>query len=248
MRIWLERLGWLALVVAVLAALSAAAAGPGYQLGWWPLGVALQQIVKYSVFALIGAAGVGLLTFLVLFALPPREGWQAGLAALVLAALAGAYPLSLIMTARSVPAIHDITTDTEDPPVFVDLLAVRTGALNPPDYDGPRVAALQKTAYPDIVPLDVEVSPDRAFAEAQALAQGLGWHVVAAVPEQGRIEASQKSFWFGFVDDVVIRVSEREGGSRIDMRSKSRVGRSDIGANAARIRHFFAELEERLAK
>lgn len=146
---------------------------------------------------------------------------------------------------RSLPHIHDITTDTADPPEFVAVLPLRADAPNPPEYAGEEIAVQQRAAYPDIQPLRLPLAPVQAFERALATADSQGWHIVAAALPEGRIEATATTFWFGFKDDVVIRVTPDNGGSRIDMRSKSRVGGSDVGANAARIRAFFADLERR---
>jgi uncharacterized protein (DUF1499 family) len=107
------------------------------------------------------------------------------------------------------------------------------------------VAQQQREAYPDVRPLETQLSPAEAFARAEGVARAMDWDIVAAVPEEGRIEATATTFWFGFKDDVVIRIRPSADGSRLDIRSKSRVGRSDVGANAARIRAFVAEFESR---
>jgi uncharacterized protein (DUF1499 family) len=143
---------------------------------------------------------------------------------------------------RLVPPIHDITTDTQNPPAFVALLQERRKAPNGADYGGPPVAVRQADFYPDIRPLRLDVPMAAAFERALAAARGLGWRVVAAEPAEGRIEASDRTRWFGFIDDVVVRISPDGGGSRIDVRSVSRLGRSDFGKNAARIRAFLARV------
>ena len=116
------------------------------------------------------------------------------------------------------------------------------GADNPPEYPGASVAAQQKAAYPDIAPRDLTVPPDQAFARAVTAARGMGWEIVAEKAAEGRIEATATTPWVGFKDDIVIRVVATSGGARVDVRSKSRVGRSDVGANAARIRGFMNAL------
>ena len=141
------------------------------------------------------------------------------------------------------PAIHDITTDTIQPPPFLAILPLRAGALNPADYGGPDVAAKQQQAYPDIGPLLLNVPPGRAFDRALAAAKAMGWELVASDPAGGRIEATDTTFWFGFKDDVVVRVTPQPTGSRVDVRSLSRVGGGDIGANAARVRAFLAAVK-----
>ena len=140
------------------------------------------------------------------------------------------------------PYIHDVTTDTERPPEFAALRAVRERSPNGAAYGGPEVAAQQKQGYPDIVPVLLPMPPDRALARAEAAARALGWEIVATAPAEGRIEATATTRWFGFKDDIVVRVTPAPGGSQVDIRSVSRVGRSDLGANARRIRAFLAAL------
>src|SRR5262249_6734794 len=100
----------------------------------------------------------------------------------------------------------------------------------------------QRQAYPEIVPLTIALPPAAAFNRALDTAQKLGWTVVAADDAAGRVEASDRSRWFGFTDDIVIRVTPAGSGSRVDLRSSSRVGRSDFGANAARIDRYLQAL------
>jgi uncharacterized protein (DUF1499 family) len=145
--------------------------------------------------------------------------------------------------ARSVPPIHDITTDTLDPPEFIAIRPLRADAPNPPEYAGEVVARQQQEAYPDIRPYRLDVGAENAFEQALAAARKMGWEIVVADPAAGRIEATATTFWYGFKDDVVVRISEDNGGSVIDVRSKSRVGRSDVGANAARIRAYLEVLK-----
>jgi len=141
-----------------------------------------------------------------------------------------------------VPRIHDITTDTEHPPQFVALRPVREQSPNGAAYGGREVAAAQKQGYPDVIPLLLPVPPDRAFAKCEAAARALGWEIVAAAPAEGRLEATATTRWFAFKDDIVVRVAPALDGSRVDIRSVSRVGQSDLGANAARIRAFLIAL------
>ena len=107
---------------------------------------------------------------------------------------------------------------------------------NPSTYAGAETAALQKRGYPDLAPLSLALVPDKAFPIALATAKKMSWTIVEADPTTRRIEASEHSFWMGFTDDIVVRVAETDTGSRIDVRSASRHGRSDLGVNAARIR------------
>jgi len=228
---WGRLASTLALCGGAGAALLLLVAGPGTRWGWWHYrtGLGFLRYTAYLSFAAIALAALALL-------LGGARG-RAGLAlVLALAALAG--PLLFSRKAKTVPAIHDITTDTEDPPAFVAVVARRAGAANPPEYDGPEVAAKQHTAYPDIQPIRLDDPPARAFERALEAAKKMGWEIVDAQPASGRLEATSTTRWFGFKDDIVVRVRAEGQGSRIDVRSKSRVGRSDLGANAARIRTF----------
>ncbi|CAN5243891.1 hypothetical protein BH09GEM1_BH09GEM1_12720 [soil metagenome] len=143
-----------------------------------------------------------------------------------------------------VPPIHDITTDTNDPPLFVDILPLRAGARNSAVYGGSRIAALQHAAYPDIAPVDLVIAPAAAFTKALATAIAMSWALVATDSAAGRVEATATTRVFRFKDDVVIRIRPRDGGSRVDIRSVSRVGGSDLGKNASRIREFIVRLRE----
>ena len=147
-------------------------------------------------------------------------------------------------TAQTLPAIHDITTDTENPPPFVSILPLRKDAANPAEYGGPEIAAKQKGAYPDLTPAMLPLPPPQTFEQALRTAREMGWIIVNSNPVEGRIEATDTTFWFGFKDDIVIRIVAADQGSRVDMRSVSRVGRSDVGMNAKRIRKFFKKLKE----
>jgi len=146
-----------------------------------------------------------------------------------------------------VPRIHDITTDVENPPAFVAIAALRVGVENPSAYAGGATAEAQQKAYPEIKPLHLAAAPADVFKAALAAARGFGWEVAAAVPAEGRIEVTATSFWYGFKDDVVIRIAAEGQGARVDMRSESRVGRSDFGVNARRVAAFLAALKGRVA-
>jgi hypothetical protein len=147
-----------------------------------------------------------------------------------------------------IPPIHDVSTDTVDPPEYVAVLPLRANAPNTTVYGGSpnmtpeRLAELQTEAYPDVRTLTLPVPPAEAFDRALAAVRRLGWEVVASVPEEGRIEATDTTFWFRFKDDVVIRIREVDGGAIVDARSLSRVGGGDVGTNARRLRSFLAEM------
>src|SRR5262249_13676185 len=153
-------------------------------------------------------------------------------------------------TRATLPPIHDITTDLDNAPAFSAVLAARAAEhAGRVDARDPQLAQLQRAAYPDVAPLMIPLPPARAFDAALLTARSMpGWTIVAADPAAGRIEASEQSRWFRFTDDVVIRVVGEEGGSRIDVRSTSRQGRSDYGVNAARIRAYLSALRRRIGE
>jgi uncharacterized protein (DUF1499 family) len=168
------------------------------------------------------------------------------LLALVLGLLAFVPPLMFAHRVRAAPAIHDISTDTAHPPAFQALLSQRTGATNPPLYGGPEVAAVQHAAYPDIQPLQFDTLPANTFDAASDVARSMGWKIAATDPRAGRIEATATTFWFGLQHDVVIRVQPDAHGTRVDIRSESRVGNNDMGIDAAIVRAFSRKLRATL--
>lgn len=233
----------IAFFVAVVAALMLLVSGPGTRLGLWTFGTGF-LLLRWALYLGLAAAVVSIL---LLAFRKPRTGNPALLVVAMLVGLGTAwFPYSSYRTARSVPPIHDITTDTVNPPKFVAVLPLRADARNPPEYAGEEVAVQQREAYPDVVTLTRDVAPADVFRVAAKTARDMGWEIVAEEPAAGRIEATATTFWFGFKDDVVIRIAAEGNGSRLDIRSKSRVGRSDVGANAARIRQFLSSLDEEI--
>jgi uncharacterized protein (DUF1499 family) len=224
-----------ALLVSVVAVVLLLAAGPGTRGGLWHFGTGLQML-RWAAYGGIAGAALGLIALV--------AGGRRGLAAaaLLLGLAAVVPPWQLQRSARGKPPIHDISTDTEAPPPFEAVVPLRRDASNPVAYGGAEVAAQQRRAYPDIVPALVALPQARAFERALGAAREQGWEIVAAVPAEGRIEATATSRWFGFKDDVVIRVLPQAAGSRIDVRSVSREGRGDVGANAQRIRDYLKTL------
>ena len=162
----------------------------------------------------------------------------------VAGAVAFGVPFALLQSSKASPPIHDITTDTENPPRFVAIIALRQGSPNSVEYQGEAVAGRQRMAYPDIRPVTLAEPPDAAFKRALTAARDIGWQIVAAVPAQGRIEATDTTLWFGFKDDIVVRVTPTAAGSRLDVRSVSRLGEGDLGKNAARIRAYARRLQQ----
>jgi uncharacterized protein (DUF1499 family) len=171
------------------------------------------------------------------------KDWRGAVPGAVVALVTIAVPAWQLSRAGGAPPIHDITTDVDDPPAFVAVLPLREGAANPPAYAGPEAAAQQRQAFPDIGPMMVGDAPAQAFAKALEAARSLGWEVVASVEDEGRIEAVDTTRWFGFKDDIVVRLRPAGIGTRVDVRSKSRVGMGDAGTNARRVRAFLAAMQ-----
>lgn len=229
------------LLFAVLCAITVAISGPGYRMGWWPLPVAF-GLLRWTTYAAIAATLIGAVGTVLTRPGGTRRGFGYALAAMAIGAATMAGPLTLMWRARQVPPIHDISTDTDNPPQFVAVLPLRAGAANPATYGGPDIAAQQKKTFPHIVPLALPVPPKEALARALAVAHGMGWTIIDTARDDGRIEATDTTPFFGFKDDVVIRVTAAPPGSTIDVRSVSRIGRSDLGANARRIERFLKKL------
>ena len=230
----------IALPVALLGALLLLVAGPGTRFGAWEYGTGL-LLLRGAFFVGLAAAVFALILLIV----PKTRKARAATLIVALAIGLGTawVPYNGYRTVMSLPFIHDISTDTENPPQFVDVVPLRADAKNPVEYAGEDVARQQREAYPDIHTLEISKPAAAMFSDALKVAEKMGWHIVAASPEEGRIEATATTLWFGFKDDVVIRIMPTASGSRLDIRSKSRVGLSDVGANAARIRAFVAALE-----
>jgi uncharacterized protein (DUF1499 family) len=237
-----------ALVSSIVALLLLCLAPLGWRVGWWPYRFALTWLMPASaIFAAI-AVSVSLLALVLRWSELDLRALAMASVALLLGAALVYVPWQYNRIRVAVPAIDDITTDTDNPPAFSAVLPARAAEhAGGVDYWDPHVPQLQKTAYPDVVPLTAALPVAEAFAEALEVARSMpGWTVVASEPSAGRIEASQQSRWFRFTDDIVIRVAGDEIGSRIDMRSTSRQGRSDFGVNAARIRAYMGALHERI--
>jgi uncharacterized protein (DUF1499 family) len=230
-------------IAAFVALLMVGGAGPAYRLNLVDLGGAF-GLLRWG--AWTGLA-VTLIAFVGVWITRPgtsSRGFALALAGLVIAAAAFCVPFAMLQSAKRLPPIHDITTDTENPPRFVAIIPLRTGSANPVEYQGESISQQQRKAYPDIQPVTIAEPPDAAFKRALNAARDIGWQIVAATPDQRRIEATDTTTWFGFKDDIVVRVTPADGGSRIDVRSVSRLGKGDLGKNAARIRAYLQRLQQ----
>jgi uncharacterized protein (DUF1499 family) len=180
------------------------------------------------------------------------HGMGASLGAIGIAVLLLAYPTFIAVKARNLPWIYDISTDPIDPPRYDTLAKARPRDANPIVYPGLVVAELQLEAYPDIEPLDADIDTRSAYNAALTVINRRRWRVVEArAPDQGRpegrIEAVARTPIMGFRDDVIVRVRPFEGGARVDIRSSSRYGSFDFGANANRIRALVEDIEAEFA-
>jgi len=230
-----NRLGLLAILCGLASIILVGVAVWGFRQGCWPWLQSYRMATWGAWTALTGclAALVGLVAWL-------RRHEGGGLA--VLLGLALSLPVAGIgiafdLAARMTPPINDISTDMQDPPVF-------WFTVTPTDYPLANTEP-QSTAYPEVSPLDLDLSFDDAFGLALALVEERGWQVLSADPDESQIEAIATSRLFGFEDEVAIRVSETDSGTRIDMRSRSRLGQVDRGANARRIMAFLSDLGAR---
>ena len=194
---------------------------------------------------------VALIALVLAFIIKPRKDWLIALLCLAVPVGSMAFGKSMKAKARSLPFIHDITTDTQNPPTFTQaIIDRRAKCSNSLEYIGATigksdklVSAAQVKAYPDIRTLVFSDSSDALYKRALATVDTMGWKLASNAAETGVIEATASTFWFGFKDDVAIRIQASEGGGSIlDIRSISCVGGSDIGANAARIREFREKL------
>lgn len=221
-------------LVAIVAVALGVMSGTGYKLGWWGIPGAFQML-QYAVYSAGGAVALGLVGLIF-----TKQRGLAG-ATFATGAVIGLFVVMQVMTARNVPPIHDISTDTDNPPQFVEIVALRGETSNPLDYANKEV---QEGFYTDIKPLELNIGTGPCHAQAAATAKGQGWEMVNVDAQALIIEATDTTFWFGFKDDVVIRISGDNMTCRVDMRSVSRVGKSDVGVNADRIMAYMAALKE----
>lgn len=233
----------LALIAGVVCAAAELLAGPAYRTEMLLLGAAIQT-VRWAATVAIGGAVVALVAVLLSMARSPSpsaRGWAA--LALLLNVAVAAPPLYMHWQLQHLPKIHDISTNADNPPAFEAVLPLRKGSRNAVDYPA-STAAEQRRGYPDIAPLVLPLAPPLAFERALQAARAMGWDIVAATPDTLRVEATDTTLLFGFKDDVVVRVTAQTQGSVVDVRSLSRVGGSDFGTNARRVRGYLKRLAD----
>ncbi|MDZ7680147.1 MAG: DUF1499 domain-containing protein [Fodinibius sp.] len=237
----ISKWAWASIGFGVTAVIVLLLSGYGYQWGWWGLGTAFTWLLPASgVVALIGFSLAVIFGF-VRWSNPDRSGTKIAMLGVVLSLAVVGTIGYWFNEAQQYPPIHDITTDIDNPPTFQAIVPLRADAPNDTTYGDQEKAQTQREAYPDLQTLYLDVGYDQAFDRALSAAEQMPWEeIVTADKQSGRIEAYDKLPWFGFVDDVVIRVdtAASDGRTAIDVRSVSRIGRGDIGVNAHRIREY----------
>jgi len=253
----------LSLALTIIGPLIFAVAAIGYRIGIFSLGTALGTLTR-ELGPKVLMLGVLVAAMALLFAIiiKPRKGIAIGLVGLVIP-LFGLIQLGKVKsTVETLPFIHDVSTDTQDVPMFTDIIMKerdQVKGVNPADYIGKMapardakgeptqklVSVLQTKAYPDIRSVVVEEPVDTVFNKAQSVAKDMGWDIKTTDRDLGIVEATHTTFWYGFEDDVIIRLRPSEGGGTlVDMRSLSRIGGSDLGKNAERIREFMQAIQK----
>jgi uncharacterized protein (DUF1499 family) len=237
-----------AMALSGAALLILALAPLGTALGLWHFGFGLYWMMPWSGYVAATAVALAVATLALGWSKVGPRGRIVLAVALGMGTVLAYVPWQYQRIRSTLPPIHDITTDTDIPPQFAAVLPARAAeSAGSVVYDHAQLPALQRKAYPDLAPVTAALPTARAFDVALEAARAMpGWSIVAVDADAGRIEASQQSRWFRFTDDIVIRIAGTEAGSRIDMRSTSRQGRSDYGVNAARIRAYMTALRRRL--
>ena len=230
----------IATIVGAAALLLLALSGPMYRFGILSLQSAF-LVLRWSAYVGVAAIVVALVAGILAYRRGARTATVLSAAAFVAGLIALAIPLQWLRTARSVPPIHDITTDLENPPTYEAVVPLRVNARNSLDRP-PQLAQQQRQGYPHLAPMTLPAPIDQVFDRALATAQDAGWEIVTADKGSGRIEATDTTRWFGFKDDVVVRLTPWGSGTRVDLRSVSRVGGSDVGTNARRIEEYLERL------
>jgi len=245
---------WIGFLLSIFGLIVFTLSGFGYQWQWWGLGMGF-TLLRYGFY--MSAAGGVISIIGAIIARPSRKvcGFEYALVGIVASIAVCGTTWFFYSRANTAPPIHDITTDLVNPPQFQAVLPMRKNAPNKSAYFGDdsvrwqgkmvTVSEAQREAYPDIVPVMFSVSPDQAYQYALNAAKKMDWwEIQAANPSTGRIEATSTIPWFGFKDDIVIRVDSSSSGSRLDIRSDSRLGMGDIGENARRINNYMSILKK----
>lgn len=231
------------ILISLAALLLVALSAPMHKFGFIGLGASFMGF-KYGVYTGIAALVILVVVLMLQFLFKRKIITLANaVTVIVFAGIAIAVPLSMMNRGSSVPPIHDISTDMVNPPEFVAIMPLRADAPNPAEYEGEMSAVQQRQAYPDLKTLSYMQPKVELVDAATQAAENLGWEMVNTDTDQGLVEATDTTTWFGFKDDIVIRVQDKGDKRIVDIRSKSRMGASDLGKNAERIRTFIKELD-----
>ncbi|HWH23228.1 MAG TPA: DUF1499 domain-containing protein [Allosphingosinicella sp.] len=248
------RVTWGALIFSIGGVLAALIAAYGSAEGQWHFRTGF-TILRYAFFAAIAGAILALIGLFLSRRSGARGVGRRNALALAIALLFITFLGRQIYVARTVPAIHDISTDLKDVPEFRALRVREDNLEKVPDMDRPELKALSpeerwkaihKEAYNDIEPVRVPWTVRETIIKAHSLAEERGWDIAHVDPARGTLEATETTRFFRFRDDVVVRArNDPDGkGTIVDMRSISRVGGSDVGVNAKRVKEFLKDLRQ----
>ena len=235
-------IAWSALLLAIVAAAGFFVAPYGYKQDWWSVTEVFKLILPLATLLALIALFLSVMGLGHSWFGTGRRGKLVSLLAIVVSVLTLYMPVTQFMRSQTLPPIHDVSTDITTPPPFEALLAERSGSSNSTEHGGEDVARQQLCAYPQLQSLVLNRLPEAVFPVAVKVAEQQDWQPILDDPVRGRIEAVDTSRWFGFKDDIVIRITAVEAGSQVDVRSVSRVGRSDLGVNAERVERYLREL------
>lgn len=232
---------WLGVVLLISAGALIGSSGPAYRAEMIALSTSFTWLRQGAQLAM-AAAVFGLVTLILAGVLrrwrPALVGAVVSLSVVAVIAM----PMQMKQRAQSVPPIHDITTDMTNPPAFTLLASAREEAPNAVEYPGAETARQQQAAYPQLKPITLDMPLASAMNAAKATVQNRGWEIAGVT--NNTLEATATTPWFGFKDDVAIRMKQTEAGVLVDMRSASRLGKSDLGTNAERIQAFLEDLQK----
>lgn len=229
----LSKLAICGMTVTIIAIIGILLAGGGYRQDWWGVAESINLVTTS-----LALATIALIIFIIsIFRIikGKKRGLFLAILGIVLTLPLAAAGAQMFYKKHTFPMINDITTDTQSPPSY-------WAAPVATNYGGASVADQQHESYPDIEPLTISASPQMVYSEVLELMTSRGWDVIGQRPDEGELEAVAHSRLFDFSDDIIVRITPQESGSRVDMRSRSRVGRSDFGVNAARIKAFLTDL------
>lgn len=238
-----SRMAIIVLAASMLLGLVLILSGFGSRWGWWQYTTGF-AILRWTAF--LGAFMLVMTgyAFFRVKNMKSRRGTPLAALGFCISVVLVVIPVGLYVGAGLFPAIHDVSTDTENPPEFVDVISLRADVDHSPEYGVRETAAIQHEHYPDINSFTMNQSYNRAFEVAlQAAGDMRGWEIVSHDRAEGRIEATDRTIWFGFEDDVVIRVQEKNGITLIDVRSKARVERKNPGIHARRINRYLNRIK-----